>query len=219
MTERDPAREFARVREILRGAAVELPPVHGVAKMLAIFLRMENDSEISRRGIEVRFLARESFYYFPELGPPAFQRLLARASICPQGQAVSFRLETADVDALMGHQGGGPRWVWIVPGDDVVFMWVREAKSAGPAPSEPSPLPEPPPSPRKRFAHLPQPLACPHCERAASVYRAAVDGWICCSPRCGRSFTPPQRVRRAAELRYDDGEVVREQTPRSKIYR
>ena len=108
--------------------------------------------------------------------------------------------------------------MWIVPGDDVVFLWVREAKISGPPPTEPAPLPDPP-LPKKLFAHLPQPFACPHCERTATVYRAAVDGWVCCGPRCGRSFTPPQRVRIGAELREDNGEVVRDHAPRSKIYR
>jgi len=222
MAERDPVREFERVRGILHGAAPELPPVDGVVKILQVLLLRGNDTEISRRGIEVRFTARESFQYFPELGPPAMQALLMRTTICPRGQALSFRLEDADLAALLQHEGPqrdrGPRWVWIVPGDDVVFLWVREARTSGPPPTEPAPLPEPA-RPKKLFAHLRQPFTCPHCERVAAVYRAAVDGWVCCGPRCGRSFTPPQRVRIGAELRENNGEVVRDHAPRSKIYR
>jgi hypothetical protein len=123
------------------------------------------------------------------------------------------------VRALVGEQERDAKWVWIVPGGEVVLVCTRPPTDPGPPPLEPPPLPPPPARSKKLFAHLRVPLACPHCARLAEVYRAAVDAWVCLGPRCGRSFSPQQRARADADLREDDGASARELAPRAKIYR
>ncbi|MCY1010641.1 hypothetical protein OV079_34765 [Nannocystis pusilla] len=213
----DPPVHFARVRQILQGEASEPRPSAKITFVLRALFTGETDTEISPRGFVVRFAGGGAIPYVSEAAPAMLLALLARAQICPQGQALAFRLEDEDGYALTGIPDAA-RWVWLVPGEDVVLVSLRRPTSAGPPPAEPSPLPLPSKL-KKLYAHLAQPLACPHCARTSSVYRATQDAWVCGGPRCGQSFSPPHRVRALAELRDDAGETVRETTARPKIYR
>ncbi|WAS94398.1 hypothetical protein [Nannocystis punicea] len=216
MTLNDPPVDFPRVLAVLQGAPPG-PRPKGVAEMLRVLFTSETDTEISPRGFVVHFSSGRAIPYPSEPMAAALAALLTRAQICPQGQPMSFRLVEEDAYALSGFLDAA-RWVWIFPGDDLVLVAMRKPTSPGPPPAVPSPLPSPVRS-KKLYAHLVQPLACPHCERLSKVYRATLDAWICGGPHCGQSFSPPHRVRALAELRDDAGEVVRETTARAKIYR
>ncbi|PCC71421.1 hypothetical protein SAMN02745121_00962 [Nannocystis exedens] len=217
MLSNDPPVHFARVREILQGATFEPRPNSRASSILRALFTGETDTEISPRGFVVRFAGGGTIPYVSEAAPATIHALLARAQICPQGQALAFRLEDEDSYALAGLPDAA-RWVWVMPGEDVVLVSLRRPTSAGPPPAEPPPLPLPSKL-KKLYAHLAQPLACPHCARASSVYRATQETWVCGGPRCGQSFSPPHRVRALAELRDDAGGTVRETTARAKIYR
>jgi ribosomal protein L37AE/L43A len=214
----DPPADFARVREVLRGATVKPSQRPVVTKLLRVLFMGDLDAQISAHGFIVKFdSAGRIFSYVTEPAAAVIQALLRRARICPQGQAVSFRIEHEDGHALVGFPDAA-RWVWIVPGEHEVLVSLRRPTTAGPPPPDPAPLPEPS-SPRKRHAHLAQPYACPCCDRPARVFRVSHESWICGDPHCGRSFSPPAQVRALAELREDAGVVVRESTARPKIYR
>ncbi|MFY0536611.1 hypothetical protein [Nannocystis pusilla] len=200
----DPPVDFARVRQILQGEVSEPRPSAKITFVLRALFTGETDTEISPRGFVVRFAGGGTIPYVSEAAPATILALLARAKICPQGQALAFRLEDEDGYALTGIPDAA-RWVWLVLGEDVVLVSLRRPTSAGPPPAEPSPLPLPGKL-KKLYAHLAQPLACPHCARTSSVYRATEDAWVCGGPRCGQSFSPPHRVRarRAARRRRRD---------------
>lgn len=213
----DPPGDFARVRELLQGAPFTSRPRSVVTTMLRVLFTGDTDTEISARGFTVRFIGGRTLSYVTEPAAATLHVLLSRANICPRGQALAFRLAEEDGHALVGFADAA-RWVWIFPGDDLVLVSLRRPTCPGPPPADLPPLPLPTPV-KKLYAHLALPLACPCCGRVATVYRAAPDAWICGDPRCGRSFSPPQRTRALAELREDAGVVVRESSARPKIYR
>jgi hypothetical protein len=212
-------RAFDWVKQILDGGP-RVPLGFG-SKMLCIVLGGDFEEsetveaganvELTQKAFEVHFppqKRRRPSSYFRSLALPVVSELMTRAALRRVTRSVVVGVPAGRVPRLgseaiaEGTEPGFPAWsygpklVWIVPGMDIVRLFVRPAPEPwrrswsdeipvdGPLALPPE-LPPWAPEPHV-FVSFDEPRACPHCQSPSLRYRRADDILIC--PKCARSF-------------------------------